>query len=233
VSAVWRRHRQWFTDDVYVKGEAFVAKLRIPPEHRAAVAALTQLPAKSIEEIAAAIESGPPRLRAVREAVSRYITEEVDAVAAALTSLAYVVATTTDYTVEQVMADIRTGLGEEAGDADLTVLLGSPTLVALSKTVDLRTSYERILSDFRIITDIRPIFGAEVEEKIESAIVTHVARITYATADSVQECFVGLTHRDLLDMREKVERALTKEKRAHDFIEHRGGRVLESFKEEK
>ncbi|OBJ63270.1 hypothetical protein [Mycobacterium colombiense] len=208
-----------------------MAKLRIPAEHRAAVVALTHLPEKSIEELAAKVEAGPPSLVGLHEVISGYFDTDTDAVTGALTSLAYVIATTPDFTIDGVTSDIREQLGEDAGDADLTRLLGSPRLVALTKTVDLRSSYERILRDFRILTDIRPVFGVEVEEKIQSAIVTHVARLTYLTTVGTEEFFVGLTHKDLLDIQDAVSRALTKEKRAHDFIEARDARVLDSFKE--
>lgn len=209
-----------------------MAQLRIPPEHRAAVVALSQLPLSDVEALASDLKGATPSMRGVRDAVGKYFQSNVAPITAALVSLAMTLAASPDATAKKLSADLRETLGDDGGDADLTVLLGSPTLMALTKTIDLRTAHERILQDFRIFTDIRPVFGNEVDEPISSAIVTHVARITYGTSESVKELFVGLNHQDLLEIKKVVERALTKEERANQFIESRDGRVLDSFQDE-
>lgn len=208
-----------------------MAKLRIPPNQRAAVLALSHMPSAEANALAADLKGADVSLRGVQAVVADHFETNTEEIASALVSLAMVTATT-DATAREVDADIRETLRGDAGQVDLAPLLESPTLVALTKTIDLRTAHERILQDFRVFTDIRPVFASDIDEPIGSAIVTHIARVTYGTSNGVEERFVSLTHRDLIDIRDVVERALAKEQRAHDFIESRGGRVLDSFKED-
>ncbi|GCB57331.1 hypothetical protein rerp_37390 [Rhodococcus erythropolis] len=207
-----------------------MAHLRIAPEERPAVVALSNLTDSVIEELADGLQNADPSVRSVGKVFAATLGDDNEYLASTLTAMAFLVATTTDVTARVVNDDLKDALGDEAGDADLTPLLESKTLAALSKTIDLRTTHERVLQNFRIVTDIRPVFDKEIGP-ITSAIVTHSARVTFAVNDRIEEMFVALNHNDLVEIQEAVERALAKEEQSHDFIESRGGHVLDSFKE--
>lgn len=207
-----------------------MAQLRIAPEERAAVAALTKLSDVVIAKLADGLEKAEPTIRSVSKVFAATLGEENEYLARPLAAMAFLVATTTDVTARVVNDDLKDTLGGEAGEGDLTPLLDSKTLATLSKTIDLRTAHERVLQNFRIVTDVRPVFDKQIGP-IASAIVTHSARLTFAVNDRLEELFVALNHNDLVEIQDVVARALDKEQRSHDFIESRGGHVLDSHKE--
>lgn len=215
------------TDVTQESEEVEVAQLRIASEERSAVKALSNLTDAEMAALTNALAKAEPDVNSVSNAVSESVGGDTAGLASALLAMAFLTATTLDVTAEQVNDDIRSALGDEAGDADLAPLLESTTLVALSKTIDLRTTHERVLQNFRVVTDIRPVFGKEIGP-ITSAIVTHSARVTFAINDTIEELFVALNHNDLVEIQKAVERALLKEQHAHDFIELRNGHVLDA-----
>ncbi|MEH2067247.1 MAG: hypothetical protein V7K47_03590 [Nostoc sp.] len=88
------------------------------------------------------------------------------------------------------------------------------------KASDLLIEHERIFSDSRIITDIRPIFDSETERKVEAAILIHTLKIQYRDAEGTKEFYLGLDSDDLdilyqqigiaIDNRDALESVLKK-----------------------
>lgn len=72
------------------------------------------------------------------------------------------------------------------------------------KASDLLIEYERIFSDSRIITDIRPVFDSETEKKVEGAILIHTLKIQYKDAEATKEFYVALDSDDLDNLHEQV-----------------------------
>ncbi|MFN6526382.1 hypothetical protein [Nostoc sp. ChiSLP03a] len=72
------------------------------------------------------------------------------------------------------------------------------------KASDLLIEYERIFSDSRIVTDIRPVFDSETERKVEAAILIHTLKIQYKDAEGTKEFYVALDSDDLDNLHEQI-----------------------------
>jgi len=121
------------------------------------------------------------------------------------------------------------------GDGSILVnLVESPALQKSTKAIELRTSHERILTDSRIVSDIRPVFpDGEVGERIEAAMVNHTLRLSYrATEGDPQDLYIALDTDDLKRLHKQIERALVKESAAREFIESADAIVLEPLEAE-
>lgn len=76
------------------------------------------------------------------------------------------------------------------------------------KAFDLIIEHERIFSDSRIVTDIRPIFDSKTERKIETTILVHTLRIRYNDAQGNKEFYVGLDSEDLDNLQAQITVAI-------------------------
>jgi hypothetical protein len=86
-------------------------------------------------------------------------------------------------------------------------------LVQYAKTNVLRYDHERTVHNLRILTDIRPVFGASVEEAPQIGVITHTLKIGYHHSLQRQdESFFAMDERDLQELKKAVERAEIKAK---------------------
>ncbi|MBN4005479.1 hypothetical protein [Nostoc sp. LPT] len=74
----------------------------------------------------------------------------------------------------------------------------------LDKASDLLIEHERIFSDSRIVTDIRPVFDSETERKVEAVILIHTLKIQYRDAEGTKEFYVVLDSDDLENLHEQI-----------------------------
>lgn len=81
-----------------------------------------------------------------------------------------------------------------------------------AKAVDLRYEYERTIHDFRILTDARPVFGHNISERPNAAVVTHTLKVAYHGTRGAQEIYFSLDEDDLDYLKHVIERAETKAK---------------------
>jgi hypothetical protein len=72
------------------------------------------------------------------------------------------------------------------------------------KASDLLIEHERIFSDSKIVTDIRPIFDSETEKKVEAAILIHTLKIQYKDSEATKEFYVALDSDDLDNLYEQI-----------------------------
>ncbi|MBG1269484.1 hypothetical protein [Nostoc sp. WHI] len=78
------------------------------------------------------------------------------------------------------------------------------SLDILDKASDLLIEHERIFSDSRIVTDIRPVFDSETERKLEAVVLTYTLRIQYKDAEGTKEFYVALDSDDLENLHEQI-----------------------------
>ncbi len=78
------------------------------------------------------------------------------------------------------------------------------SLDILDKASDLLIEYERIFSDSRIVTDIRPVFDSKTEKRVEAVILIHTLRIQYKDAEGTKEFYVALDSEDLDNLHEQI-----------------------------
>jgi hypothetical protein len=101
-------------------------------------------------------------------------------------------------------------------------LLNVTTLDNLSKAVRLQRDGERIYCDAKIISDIRPVFGEDVEERPVSAVITHTLRLGYHETGEHKQFFIVLDEQDLDNLQAVIERAKSKGDTMTELLESAG-----------
>ncbi|MEH2274361.1 MAG: hypothetical protein V7K40_06010 [Nostoc sp.] len=76
------------------------------------------------------------------------------------------------------------------------------------KASNLLIEHERIFSDSRIVTDIRPVFDSETERKVEAAILIHTLKIQYRDIEGIKEFYIALDSDDLDNLYEQITIAI-------------------------
>jgi hypothetical protein len=70
---------------------------------------------------------------------------------------------------------------------------------------------ENILTDARLLTDIRPIFKEEISSGISGSLISHVLRLQYENINGSQEIFLSLSSSNIEQLIEELQDSLTKE----------------------
>lgn len=89
-------------------------------------------------------------------------------------------------------------------------LLTIRNLDVLSKAVSLQYGGERLYCNAKILSDIRPVFGEQVEESPEGAVITHTLKLGYHEGGEHKTFFVILDEEDLDSLAHVIERAQSK-----------------------
>ncbi len=192
---------------------------------------LVELPAASLEAIVpklAEIPAKPFQQDDVSDVISRVGIASADAgeIAGSILQL-YWGLIQSRKTVEEFAADVAEspdlkGLSPEK-KADvrqwLTQLLGLRSLFLGQNALSLIYDYERVLSQARIISDLRPVYGPKVEEGPAGAIIVHTLKLEYQTVNGPAEFFLALTVEDIETLLKTLERA--KQKDANLRIEYK------------
>jgi hypothetical protein len=130
---------------------------------------------------------------------------------------------------EGIVEGVREQLeSEDRGDGMLAII-ESPRVQQFVKASTLRTEYERILLDTRIISDIRPVFDdSQDTPSIQAAIVDHTLRIMYTGGDGHRhEAHYALDIGDLETLHEQTAKALKKDAAARTMITDAGVAVIQ------
>ncbi len=121
----------------------------------------------------------------------------------------------------QSAATVALGSDQITGDAQrqerlvgrVRVLLQCKALALLSKAVLLGGQHERLFASAQILTDVRPIFGADVEAEPdpEGAILVHTLRIHFVRGDGSHDSFlVAMADNDIEALTTVLRRATVK-----------------------
>jgi hypothetical protein len=94
----------------------------------------------------------------------------------------------------------------------LAILLGAEMFEMISKIDSLRTDSENIFCHARILTDLRPVFGKDVERGPTSMLVTHTMKIAYHLSGrrGDHDFYVSLDADDLSELKALIARAEAK-----------------------
>jgi hypothetical protein len=134
---------------------------------------------------------------------------------------------------EKYASDITESLsaadGEEASWLENEVLLNTfkerlvqllsvsaPQLIA--KAHDVLLSHDQTFSSLRIVSDIRPVFGDDVEESPTAAVLVHMLNLVYFHAGDRHEFVVAMDTKDIQHLIEACERAAKKTKSLEAII---------------
>lgn len=108
---------------------------------------------------------------------------------------------------------------------ELRDLLSLEKVGYVAKAVDLAYAYDPLFQNVRIVTDIRPVFAAELEQEpnILGAVITHTLRVYYDDADGDHTLNIAVDEKDIGDLLSACERALKKGQAAKQFLSKRCG----------
>ncbi|MGO9155135.1 hypothetical protein [Mycobacterium sp.] len=135
---------------------------------------------------------------------------------------------------ESLVSALKESLGIKEQGAGVTALVQNAAVQRFAKALSLRNEYERIITDTRILSDIRPVFDDDAEDpSIQAAIVNHTLRFTYTAGDGERhETHFALDTADLKKLKAQIEKALKKDKSSQRLIENANVVVLEAMEEE-
>lgn len=92
----------------------------------------------------------------------------------------------------------------------LARLLSIDRVKLIAKTNDVITQNARTYTRARIISDIRPVFGENLENLPQVAVIVHLLKISYIKDDEGQEFVVALDTADIQQLIDTLERAKKK-----------------------
>lgn len=199
-------------------------RLRIPEEYRSGLATIAGLSDKLFRGLLAAIEEEHPALyytefsARVSRRASDINPSDVRDIIETLVSLNRVWASwnlempeLAEIVSDAAVKDEELKLpveGRGAFEERLALLLGIDSLEATSKALDVLLEHEHTLHSVRIMTDVRPVFGPNVEEPPIGTMIVHLLKLSYHDeSEEVKELYVALDTRDTERLRAELERA--------------------------
>jgi hypothetical protein len=97
-------------------------------------------------------------------------------------------------------------------------LLRIENLEGITKAISLQREGERLYCGAKILSDIRPVFGQEVNSMPVAGIITHTLKLNYHENGKHKSIFVVLDEEDLMNLRSVIERAEAKAKTLDAFL---------------
>ncbi len=197
--------------------------LRIPPRYKPGLEAAADLSEEAVDLLSEALGDVPRHLTTQRLAENAaaaipdltvdLAAEMLEAVLSLIalppedglsaTELARDVAWSQDIVLDEVE--------REAFAKRLERVLSFETLVLAARAHDVVTEADHVFHDARILTDIRPVFGANIANGPKAAVLVANLKIEYhEDRGPINASFFMLDHSDLIRLRNVVDRALTK-----------------------
>jgi hypothetical protein len=224
-----------------------MAEFRVPDRFRSALIQLSGFSDDVINELSSTLEANPDVLTSRHAAfenaskLTKLTAEEGFPVIEALVPILYVAAAgrrSTDEVVQEVVNALTTGKKDEPKltkssipefKKNLSKVLSLAGLTLKAKALSIATENERLYSEAKILSDIRPIFGDKVSEAPLGAALLHSLRIAFAEDGQTKELFVTLDTRDLRELQECITRALEKDKTLRNLIGQANLKIFDSF----
>jgi len=220
-----------------------LAPLRIPDRFVGGLEAAARLTDDQVERIEACLAEAPPRLASLQleQRIAAAVPDLGDLVSAlvdALLSLASLVEDTGD--VDQLASDLSEAealavperdRGDVARRFRSLLLIGPIALAAHAR--ELVLEHERVFHDARILTDIRPVFGQEIDGRPAAAALVSSLKLSFHRPDGpVEALYFGMDYDDLLQLRDVTERALRKTEVLKSLLEDTGIAYWERYDDE-
>lgn len=137
--------------------------------------------------------------------------------------LANVVAQNVAFTVSET-TELKNELDERSLGAlqeRLKQLLEISSAERTAKAYALAQEAEHILSDVRVLTDLRPVFD-DVDKLPPGAVVTHTLKLEYFYSGEARQMFLALNEKDLRKLSEVADRAIKKQARVAELLRKSG-----------
>ena len=217
--------------------------LNIPEPFQLGVQKLAELPEPILAALAAALKETPPstsskvRISSVAPKVSGLSTDDVDLILRTLDSL-YQVRAHLEAPLDKFISDVVAALKftkisqgvSEKNEATLRtrleLLLSATPLAISAKAQVLQREHAYLYHDARIITDLRPVFGASTKDAPEGVVVDHTLKVVYHEGGDHHELYLALDSSDLIELKKIIERAEEKEQALRTLLDNKGIKVF-------
>ena len=196
-------------------------EVNFPLDHQKALASLARIEGSAFENIVEALQHLEPclRLSDLRARVKTPLTS-VPGAEEQLTDALLAVATTSsqiDFSsdfIPAVVEAVRAGESlskEEAGALSqrLKVILDIPVIRISTKSSTLQVAHDRVYNSARVITDVRPVFPEPLGMDFRYMVIHHL-RVTSMRDNRSEELYVAMDDKDLLALRDAIDRACQK-----------------------
>jgi hypothetical protein len=206
----------------------------IPKEDIAAIATIKAMPSASVDALLIALKSVPPTVeteevaKRVAEHVPSVTARQLEAILDTLRGLYYVRElagverpTFLEDFMEgfQIVPELRVERSEVPKLREkFEKLLNVDAFNLLAKAKRLQRDGERLYCDAKIISDIRPVFGAEPTARPIGAVVTHTLKIGYHEGEAHREFHIILDSVDLDALSGIISRAEAKDGTLRDLL---------------
>ena len=208
--------------------------LRIPTEEIPALKTVKGMPNTSVDTLIKALKAAPPTAdtdeiaRSIAQQVPALSAKELEDVLDALYGL-YFMRELSGVDRETFLKDFVEGFqnepelaveGKELHRLQLKFekLLNVEAFNILSKAKRLQRDGERLYCDAKIVSDMRPVFGAKPTVRPVGAVLTHTLKLAYHEMGEHKEFQVVLDGIDLGLLAEVVHRALLKDETLRSFL---------------
>jgi hypothetical protein len=219
-----------------VQREVKVSDLQVPPQHKDGFLAVRDLTDDEFGAFVAmldgiaAVDCFPvdDLVRQAVDSVPRLSKKEAQGIIRALQSV---------QTGRTIHGDSLTGFANGIATSDslklapeeaallarrIEILANPPAIGVTAKAADVAREHERIFHSARILTDIRPVFDDDASNPPVGAVVTHTLRIDSFTKGSMEDYFVALDTRDLIQLQTIVNRAIEKNRSLNRVLDSIG-----------
>ncbi|MCX6381767.1 MAG: hypothetical protein NT023_20210, partial [Armatimonadetes bacterium] len=100
----------------------------------------------------------------------------------------------------------------------LKQILSVEQIDIIAKATSVLLDHERVYSNARVLTDIRPVFSSDVAIMPTAVLIVHMLKIGYHENGEHKEFYVALDTEDVRKLQETLERATTKDKSLKDLL---------------
>ncbi|SRR6266404_3042059 len=224
-----------------------MAEITIPEPYESGLATIVGLSDDSVSELVSALRTIPAKLfpyTLAHEISPNVQSIPVDDLREVIETLQSLYLTKVYHEVPaNVMADdiaeaaTENGLSEQLKlsglDRDkfrdrLATLLSIESLEILAKALGILRNNQNVFHEARIISEIRPVFGSNVEEPPPAAVLLHMLNITCHGTDGHKEFFIALDTDDIEVLRDVIDRAETKAESLKVMLNKAGTTYLET-----
>lgn len=207
-----------------------MTSLVIPEEYEAGFAKLIALDPSAVERLLEELSKAPMVLRPAALAtnlsgplIGSIDADDLEEIIQALVSLYYIEEDfeRKDEFAEEIVEAIEESDSEilslpendrERFKQQLIEFLDIDSLRTASKALFLLHEYERVFCDARVMTDIRPIFGANPDESPKAALIVHTLKLNYHDATGLKEFYISMDSDEMDELMFALDRADQKAK---------------------
>lgn len=190
--------------------------LRLHDQEVSGLATLRDMPEETLNDFLSQLDKSPTSVPELRNAVPAEVERAFDSLCSLYQGRTY-------FEVEPntFLSDLEGTLKQKPGWASidwaqfrkrLEKLFNVEALSLSAKAIVLQLEYERRYHEARVLTDARPVFGADPSIPPKAAVLTHNLRLAYHdNSNEIREFYIALDSIDLSEFIKVLIRAQEKE----------------------